>query len=160
MLTRERLQEALSYDSETGNFRWLKCHSGVSFGGVAGTICNGYVVIRIDGHGYAAHRLAWMYVHGSMPVGQIDHINRVKADNRIANLRDVSGFQNSWNKFQAQSNSSTGFRGVYKRRMPSGAYSYRAKIRANGREIILGHFKSPEEASAAYLKAKNELHKI
>jgi len=64
----------------------------------AGTVlATGYRVIRVDGYRYLAHRLAWFYVYGAWPVSEIDHINLLKDDNRISNLRDVSRKENVWN---------------------------------------------------------------
>jgi hypothetical protein len=48
----------------------------------------------IDGKLYGAARLAWLYVHGEWPKNQIDHINRLRDDNRLVNLRDVTHTEN------------------------------------------------------------------
>lgn len=159
-LTQDQLKEKLSYDTETGLFRWRVTTGGQVAGSVAGADNEGYTMVIVDGQAYAAHRLAWLYVHGVWPVAHIDHVNRVKADNRITNLRDVSVAENSWNKVAPQSNSTTGLRGVYRRVMPNGAVRYRAKIKASGREYFLGLFPTPEEAYAAYCAAKEQLHQI
>jgi len=50
----------------------------------------GYIIIKINRKDYQAHRLAWLYEYGNFPKQTIDHINRIKTDNRICNLRDVS----------------------------------------------------------------------
>lgn len=79
------LREHLDYQPTTGIFTWRK--NGKPAG------CkhpNGYVVIRLQGRLYYAHRLAWVHVHGNGPKQVIDHINQDKGDNRISNLRDVS----------------------------------------------------------------------
>jgi hypothetical protein len=55
----------------------------------------GYVQIKISGKLYHAHRLAWLYVYGYMPEKEIDHINRIRDDNRIANLREATSQLNS-----------------------------------------------------------------
>lgn len=60
---------------------------------------------------YYAHRLAWFYVHGGWPTYYIDHINRRKSDNRIANLREVKPFENSQNT-KAVAKGVSGRRGV------------------------------------------------
>ena len=160
MLTRERLMELLTYEPATGLFRWRVAVGGVVAASIAGTNNGGYTMIAIDRKVYSAHRLAWLYVHGTLPAGQIDHINRVGTDNRIANLRDVTATENGWNKVNPQANNTTGYRGVYRRRMRNGRVLYRAKIQASGREVFLGLFETPEEASAAYQAAKKELHRI
>lgn len=49
-------------------------------------------------HHFFVHRVIWLLSHGSWPVGEIDHANRIKADNRIENLRDVTRSENERNK--------------------------------------------------------------
>lgn len=90
----------LSYDPETGEFRWLLRKGWERGAGrVAGSKKRrGYVDIGILGTVYQAHRLAWLHYHGEWPKQQIDHINRVRDDNRIVNLRDVSYLENARNK--------------------------------------------------------------
>jgi hypothetical protein len=83
------LKQILDYDQNTGVFRWAtrKCQRKRA-GEIAGSVSNkGYVMIGIDYKKYSAHRLAWLYVHGDWPAGEIDHINRDRTDNRISNLR-------------------------------------------------------------------------
>lgn len=88
MLTQARLKELFHYDKETGAFTHIKARRGVRVGKILGCLANnGYLVIRADGKLYLAHRLAWMYVHGAFPPDQLDHINRMRTDNRLCNLR-------------------------------------------------------------------------
>mgnify|MGYP001607389399 CR=1 FL=1 len=99
-LDAELLREQLSYDLVTGFFIWNEdrgnpqARSGMQAGTVLAT---GYRVIRVGGYRYLAHRLAWFYVHGIWPQGEIDHVNFQKDDNRLSNLRDVSRTKNVWN---------------------------------------------------------------
>jgi hypothetical protein len=87
-LTAERLRERLHYDAETGVFTRRVGSGHAHAGDMAGSVhSTGYVRIGIDGGKYTAHCLAWLYVHGVWPSDQIDHINRNRSDNRIANLR-------------------------------------------------------------------------
>lgn len=155
-LTAERLRELLHYDPETGLFtrrvnrqgRWGKA------GTIAGHINpHGYRVIWI-GANYAAHRLAWLYVHDAWPEGQIDHINRVRSDNRIANLRSVAPSENIQNRGR-HGNNASGFKGVFRKK---GGRRWTAQITVNRRQLHLGNFESAEEAHAAYCKAAAELH--
>jgi hypothetical protein len=112
---------------------------------------NGYIIIRIDNVLYLAHRLAWLYMTGSWPPAQIDHINRSRADNRWENLRAVSNTENAWNR-TAPSNKS-GFTGVRRENN-----KWLAEIKVNYKPIRLGLFETPEAAHTAYLEAKRKLH--
>ncbi len=98
-LTAEYLRSILHYDQETGIFTWkVRTARRVKAGDVAGcSDGDGYRLIKVQSRLYKAHRLAWLYIHGSWPKDQIDHINRIRTDNRIANLREVSNKQNLQN---------------------------------------------------------------
>jgi hypothetical protein len=100
ILSQARLHELLHYDPETGVFTWKK-HRGrrAVVGSVAGRYHpSGHRVIRVDITSYYAHRLAWIYVHGSIPDGLvIDHINNVRDDNRLVNLRPATYQLNAQN---------------------------------------------------------------
>lgn len=156
-LTAARLRELLSYDPETGVFTRIKRTSRtVQVGDVAG--CKhpqGYIVIKLEGRAHKAHRLAWLYMAGEWPADQIDHINRVRDDNRWVNLREASNADN-------QQNCS-----AYKRRacdLPPGVWTkgpsdrFHAKVNLNKKVHYLGTFDTPEEAHQAYLAKKRELH--
>lgn len=92
-LTPEKLRELLDYNPVTGKFFW---GSGPRFGReVATPHIRGYLRVHVAGRAYLAHRLAWFYVHGEWPAHVIDHINCVKTDNRIANLRSVTSAENN-----------------------------------------------------------------
>ena len=107
IIAQETLKEKISYDSLGGGFLRKKRAGYVP----AGTISKGYVRIMVNGKIYPAHRLAWLYVYGVMPDGQIDHINHDKSDNRIDNLREVSHSENQKNKPLCRRNK-TGYNGV------------------------------------------------
>ncbi|WP_177333758.1 HNH endonuclease signature motif containing protein [Pseudomonas sp. NBRC 111127] len=155
MLTHERLREQLSYDPETGEFRWAVRKQKVKLGSIAGKVKKaGYVEIRIDLVSYQAHRLAWLYMTGKWPQGDIDHINRNPGDNRFENLREASRSQNLCN-VGALATSSTGVRGVD---LHKASGKYRARIRVSGMRIELGLFATLDEARAAYAAARNTHH--
>ena len=94
---------------------------------------------------YNAHRIIWLHYYGCWPKDQIDHINHDATDNRIINLREVSGFENQKNR-TLNKNSTTGYTGVswYKKEN-----KYRARIKINSKEIYLGSYASLEEAIKA-----------
>jgi hypothetical protein len=159
MLTAEVLREALHYDPLTGVFTWRKPHPRarcVKVGQRAGYVRpDGYVVIRVF-ESHLAHRLAWLYVHGVWPERFIDHRNEDRADNRIANLRDVTNAVNLQNQHHPQKNSTTGYRGVYRDR--TGCFGARLKCR--GVTYHLGTYATPEQAHVAYLTGKRTHHAI
>lgn len=158
MLTQERLKELLDYDPETGVFVWKVCAAkNIKAGSVAGCkILDGYIKIRINGNLYRAHRLAWLYIYGCWPTNQIDHINRVRDDNRLCNLREATNQENSWNTNKRKDNTS-GYRGVC---WDKRTKKWQANIAINGNKKHIGHFDTPETAHAAYLAAKEEHHKF
>jgi hypothetical protein len=156
-LTAQRLRELLDYNPDTGTFTWrvdrhVRAKAGDQAGGL--DISLGYWKIGIDGKGYRGHRLAWLHVHGEWPKWQIDHINGVRSDNRIVNLRDVPPLLNKQNRV-GPSKAASGFRGVSKM---TGCRGWRAEIKVKYKGIHLGIFDTPEEAHAAYLDAKRKLH--
>jgi hypothetical protein len=88
-LTQEDLKKFLHYDPETGVFTWIaKPAKKIVVGTVAGNpLPNGYLRISLNKKEQYSHRLAWLYSYGHMPPDQIDHINGVRDDNRLTNLR-------------------------------------------------------------------------
>lgn len=103
-LNHDYLKFILTYDPVAGYFYWnVKKSMKTKIGDRAGVLHpNGYVYIRIDGFGYRAHRLAWFYVFKSWPTLEIDHIDRIKTNNSILNLRDVTSKVNQSNKAPKQ----------------------------------------------------------
>lgn len=155
-MNQQQLREILSYDPDSGLFRWLVTRKGASKSKAAGSkMTHGYIAIRIDGKDYTAHRLAWLYVYGVEPSGYIDHINGDRSDNRIVNLRDVSQVVNMQNVYAAKSNSKTGLRGVS---WHAQRKKYTARIKSGARYLSLGLHDTPEAAHAAYMEAKRRLH--
>jgi hypothetical protein len=156
-LTQEMVREALSYNPSTGEFKWAVTRGAIKAGYPAGSKHNrGYLTIRLFGKLYLLHRVAWLYEHGAWPEEQIDHINGDKKDNRIANLRCVSGAINAQNKSAAiGSNKSSGLLGVsYNKKLGR----WHAYINVNRRRKFLGYHDTAETAHAAYIKAKREIH--
>ena len=150
-LQAERLRDVLQYDPETGVFIWLQALAKrTSVGDVAGALSDkGYVRIQLDRKIHPAHRLAWLYIYGVWPKRAIDHINRVKTDNRIVNLREATNSENARNSGLRRDNK-WGYKGVsYWARKKKWA----AQIRIDGKNKLLGLFVSPEDAGAAYAQA-------
>jgi hypothetical protein len=151
----QRLREVLDYDSETGIFRWRPGTTRRSLIGlIAGCINNqGYRYISVDGKRYRAHRLAWFYVNGRWPEAQLDHLNRRRDDNRIANLRPATQQQNNGNYGLSRHNTS-GFKGVHYFRKCG---KWQAVITVANKSVHLGLFPTAEGAHAAYLRKAAEI---
>ena len=154
-ITAERLRQILAYDPATGVFTWrMRTAIRATVGSVAGSInSDGYILISIDDRKHRAHRLAWMWMYGEWPKHQVDHINGIRTDNRIVNLRNVSSIVNSQNERSARRNNKTGLLGV----RPSGN-RFQSAIRIDGNKTHLGCFETPELAHAAYVAAKRKFH--
>lgn len=154
--SREEILSVVSYDPDSGHFTrkdskqcpWLK---GKRTGSV---VHKGYRIIFINNCYYMEHRIAWVVMHGSIPEGMtIDHINGVKSDNRITNLRLATDCENSYYR-PRKSNNASGCKGVYQRENGK----YRAAITVNKKKHNLGCFATKEEAYAAYCEAARRLH--
>lgn len=157
-LTQDRLRELFEYDAETGVvIRKITVGKRGKAGSVVGCLTQkGYLSLRIDGRFFLLHRVIFMYVHGRMPAEQIDHINGVKTDNRIANLREATEPENSQN-VKAHRDNSSGLLGVSWRKSRG---KWRASIGIDGSHKHLGYFDSKHEAHEAYKAAKAELHRF
>jgi hypothetical protein len=156
MLTAEQLKNTLDYDPNTGVFLWkIRPSKAVKAGDVAGCAEKriGYITIGISKRIYKAHRLAWLYVYGDWPKGLIDHLNGDKADNRIANLRNVFADGNSQNVRKPNRRNKSGFMGVIWFQN-----KWRASMSVNGKSKWLGDYSTPEEAHQVYLAAKRKYH--
>lgn len=155
-LTQARLKELLTYDETTGLFTWRVRAGRSAAGSVADCrATHGYIRIRVDNVLYAAHRLVWLYVYGKFPDKTIDHINRARDDNRLANLRDVSHMENHQNK-SMHSNNTSGVQGVHWCRR---SQRWIAGIKVNYKYIHIGAFKDLEQAKLAREEAKQRLNK-
>lgn len=154
MLTQEILKDTLIYDAETGIFTWKENNFKKRKGKKAGYQDTKikYIRIKLFGKLYLAHRLAWLYVHGEFPEKYIDHINQIKTDNRLSNLRAVDDVGNLRNRAR-QKNNKSGFNGVC---FEKNSKSWKATIGVNGIQIILGNFKKLEDAIEVRKKANIE----
>lgn len=166
-ITAEQVRSAVLYDPETGHFVWRDrrpedFRSRQAYGawkatrklGVLGLECPiGYLRITIGNRSYLAHRLAWLYVYGKWPTHTIDHINHIRSDNRIANLRDVPNAENHKNLRRGKANK-TGVTGV---RYLQKYGTWNAFIWQNGKRLGLGNFPDIDSAAAARKSAEKHL---
>ena len=158
-VTAEVLRSLMTYDPTAGVFWWRSNPARSTqwnaryAGQIAGAFdIKGYQIITICRKAYKAHRLAYLYIHGAWPTGDVDHINGDKADNRIANLREATRSQNCANKGVGASNTS-GVKGVSWNRS---LCKWGASIKANRRNIHLGYFNDLGEAQSVYTEAASE----
>lgn len=155
MLTADRLRELLDYDAATGVFRWRVSKGRAPAGAIAGKQDpRGYRLIRVDRRGWWAHRLAYLYMTGTLPPFDVDHINGDKTDNRWPNLRAATRSQNLANARQ-RSDTRSGYRGVSWDAMGK-CWSVRVFVR--GRSIHVGQFQDKAEAVEAHARAMIEHH--
>ena len=146
-LTPELLASTLYYEKETGLFRKLTNGHKYKIGDVCGfRDRKGYIRILLFGKIYMAHRLAWLYENKKWPDDLIDHINGVRDDNRIDNLREVNNSKNLMNSRKRCSCSSK-YKGVCWYRSTN---KWTAQIMINGKRKRIGYFKSERVAAYAY----------
>lgn len=152
MITQQKLKEHIHYCHESGAFTWIKSTSNrAPSGSSAGTIKadpasrTEYLVIKLFGVFYRAHRLAWLYMYGEFPDGDIDHENGVGTDNRILNLRVVTHIVNHKN-MPLRSDNNSGVVGVSFDKQRN---KWSAEIRDNRKKVFLGRFEDFDAAVQA-----------
>lgn len=147
----DALKSLLRYDPETGLIYWIAKGRGMIKKKAAGTLLySGYLGICIGPKRLQAHRIAWALHHGNWPKDQIDHINGIKTDNRICNLREATNSQNGKNLGISKANTS-GVKGVCFEKYTN---RWKATIRVEGKYISLGRFGSIEDAVVARKNAE------
>lgn len=159
LITQSELMDVISYNPDTGEFRWIKpnkYHSeltGMLAGNLRAAMSNKfYRTIAINGRTYIASRLAFLYMKGRWPDEYMDHINGESTDDRWSNLREASPMENSQNRK----------RKLKKSPLPMGVRAreggkYQARIQINKKPVSVGVFNTPEEASNAYIEKRMEL---
>jgi len=148
MLAHDLLKELLTYNPETGVFTWKVYRAdNAKAGDVAGSYDGGYGYIRISVNNslYMAHRLAWLYMTGTWPAEEVDHINHIGDDNRWINLRAATHSDNQRNTSMNKNNVS-GTKGVHFNKTTK---RWHATIRAKGKRIFLGGFAEISDAVKA-----------
>lgn len=134
MLSQERVRSLFCYEPITGILKRRVSGGGVVAGTVSGCLRNdGYVSVGMDDTSYLSHRVIWVYVHGDIKKGVIDHINGDRADNRLENLRDVTPKTNQQNRAMQKNNVSgiTGVRWATKDKMWIATIANRSYIGMN-----------------------------
>ena len=160
------LKSVLHYDPDTGVFTWrerprsmFSCDrihaswnatwSGKTAGGATGY---GYITVKVLNKGYQAHRLAFLYMTGSFPPDQTDHVNGERNDNRWENLRAVTNSENGKNQKRRCTNTS-GVMGVY---WNTSCKRWQSYIKVNGHYKYIGVFANKDAAIAARKEAEQQ----
>ena len=103
----EYIRKYLRYDSKAGKIvRLDRSNADGSYDK------DGYLILKINSRQYRSHRIAWFLHYNDYPTMEIDHINRVRDDNRIKNLRQSNRIENARNSISLP-NKDTGVVGVY-----------------------------------------------
>jgi len=152
-LSYDRLHDVLNYNKKTGIWTEKIRRKGVKIGGIIGCVNQlGYRVISIDQKRYQSSRLAFLYIEGYFPENDIDHINRIKDDDRWENLRHVSHQCNVRNSGEFKTNTS-GIKGVYWKKDKK---KWSGGIKINGKSLHLGYFNSKIDAAKARWEAEKK----
>jgi len=147
------LIEKLRYNSEDGNLYWTEnLNSRARKDKIAGGIePDGYRRIKFQKRNYVAHKVVWYMHNKTVVIGQLDHINGNRLDNRIENLRPVTVRQNAQNRKRHRKGSLVG---CHQQRAKSGnLIGWESTIYFKGKSNYLGYFQSEEEAHLCYLFA-------
>lgn len=163
MLTQKQVKELFDYDPVTGHLIWKVNTSVKKFiGKIAGALhSNGYIDVQVYGKKYKAHRLVWVWHNSDFTKNEIDHINGVRDDNRIENLREATKSENQQNQKRPRKTNKSGYLGVSA--LNNGWIAQiidpnKKIIDPNKKRLYLGYFDTPEKAYKAYLLKKRELH--
>lgn len=151
------LKDYMTYDPETGVFTWVKrrCQMAMPGKRVECKDNKGYIIFGWKGRNYRAHHVAWWWVTGEMPQGEMDHINNVRDDNRFCNLRKATSTQNNHNRRRPVTNTS-GVKGVNWHKHKQ---QWAARITVNGVRISLGYYHSLDLATQAMRDAREYYHR-
>jgi len=150
----EELKELFDIDIENGKFFWKlpsKYHPDL-LGKEAGFATSDYWVIKINGKAYKRGRLVFLCANGKFPYPCIDHINGIKTDDRLNNLREATITQNNWNH-RTRKKSNDLPMGIRKN-----GNKFVARIAHNKNQITIGSFETLEEAHSAYKQKRIELY--
>lgn len=152
-ITQAKLLEMLEY--RDGELYWKKPNSNrLKVGEVAGCIeAKGYRVIMVKGKKYKTHKLVWLMFHGTLPA-TLDHINGIKSDNRVENLRLSSISENNQNCTLRKDNRS----GVKNVCLHKGTGKWGVSLSVRGQAKHFGLFEDLELAALVAYEAREKYH--
>lgn len=149
-----KFNEYLSYDPETGIVTWKKNKGKrIKAGTRAGSlnISIGYRYIMFDKINFLEHRIIWVLTTGDWPKQEIDHINRIRDDNRLCNLREVTRLENSLNSPCRRLSKAHGVN------WSEANNKYKVVFRVKGIDRYFGYFLDYNEACKVAEQAKQKL---
>lgn len=115
---------------------------------------DGYLRVGFNKRQYLVHRVIFLYHHGFLPEC-LDHINGIRSDNRIENLRPATKYENICNS-KFRSDNTSGVKGVNWNKIKN---RWQARIFVNKKVISLGYYKDLELAELVMMEARNLYHK-
>lgn len=153
LLTAEIARSLLDYDVETGIVTRRRVFGRRHAGDPVGSLnAKGYLHAYIYDTNYLVHRVVWLMVCDRWPYDQLDHVNHIRDDNRLENLRECTNAENRQN-IRPEGYGQSGYLGV------SPCHDgWQANITLKGKNERLGIYSTPEEASRVYLAAKASVH--
>jgi len=158
MIDQETVKKLFHYDAESGMLIWRfgNGRNVKPWQEVKAKNGNGYYTAKIHGKSYLAHRLAWLYVHGSFPNKYIDHKNRIRNDNRLCNLRDVNTTDNAQN-ISLPSHNKSGYIGVSWIKSHN---CWTVYVKVNKKNKWLGYYKNLDDAVAARKAGEKQYYNL
>lgn len=154
ILTQEELHRLFDY--KDGHLYWkIKPSKCTSIGDKVGCLDthNLYIKSSYKDKNYLVHRLVFAWHYGYFPK-MIDHINGIRFDNRIENLRAADDKSNQWNQ-KLHSRNTSNYKNVIFRKDKQ---RWACRFKVNGKHIMRGYFKTPEEANELAIKMRQEFH--
>jgi hypothetical protein len=150
------IRRRYSYNPETGVVLALESYgpnnNRVFAGDKCGYLHGGYLAVNFNLKRFYLHRLCWFLHYGYWPALTVDHINGVKDDNRIENLRELTQRQNCRSYQTVSNKSSSKYRGVSRVKD-----RWRAQINVPTRKRHIGYFGTQVDAAIAYNKEATKL---
>jgi len=158
VIDQETVKKLFHYDAESGMLIWRfgNGRNVKPWQEVTAKNGNGYYTAKIHGKSYLAHRLAWLYVHGSFPNKYIDHKNRIRNDNRLCNLRDVNTTDNAQN-ISLPNHNKSGYIGVSWIKSHN---CWTVYVKVNKKNKWLGYYKNLDDAVAARKAGEKQYYNL